>query len=172
MKTPEGMSGALGRGASYRKRGSRSKVLATNRLKNGLFHHVIESPLGAIHVISKHKDAAKPTLGHLSVRSTDIDSEGHGVWPLINYTIESKVAEEHRGKGYGKMLYAAALAHHGQLTTGGNILPAAHKVWKEMMSLPGIDQKNSKIAKLGTKAANHVRVGDKRALIQHLFQDG
>jgi predicted GNAT family acetyltransferase len=110
------------------------KHLSTNKLKNGLFHHIIshaKNPGYIHHVLSNSPDHLdhKSYLSHLSGIKVSNNEDS----PL--QIGMAKVKSEHKGKGYGKTLYLSALAHHGELESDQNLTSRSHKVWESLGKL-------------------------------------
>jgi len=97
-----------------------------------LFHPKHQDPVAAIETYHNHND-----YNTKYQQAAGVDSV-HG-----DHTVRtSKVDEEHKGKGYGKQLYSAILAHHvpqgNKLWSDGQVSPKAHAAWKSFRGKPGV----------------------------------
>jgi len=112
---------------------------ATEKMKDSLFHHVIErhyqdsqEPGGTRkffdHIYTTDEEGEDP-IANLSIQRT---SKGKH---RVNHSI---VEPSHRGRGFGSMMYQRALEHHGDLESDESVSPEAHRVWEKMSKKPNV----------------------------------
>jgi len=98
-----------------------------------------------IHALYDPKDNLEPLAYMETEHEEDPMAEG-GRHP--NVVMWSEVHPSVRGKGLGRQLYMASLVHGvGQITSGANVSPEAHKAWKSFRSVPGIGGRIAKYPK-------------------------
>ena len=98
--------------------------IITNKMKSGLFHHVTDRNGDIKHYLSKSPDVNDYNSILANINGTK-QYNGMKVY-------SSKVKPEHKGKGYGKQLYLAALAHHGEMDSDENLTERSHKAWQSL----------------------------------------
>ncbi len=108
----------------------------TAKLANGLFHHVFDSSEseGSIgmgspirHILSAHENPNEPGHAHMYINRGP--KGGNEVWGVY-------VDPAHKGKGFGRAIYDAAIAHHGALHSGHQVSNEAHRVWESIARDP------------------------------------
>lgn len=109
----------------------------TNALKGGLYHHVFQdkkNPSIFTHVISQSQHHDHPTLATVEGETEPESGQDH-----LNVS-RSYVQKEHAGHGYGKIAYAAALMHHGEIRSDSQTSKRANMAWGHMKEkVPGIN---------------------------------
>ncbi len=108
----------------------------TTALPNGMFHHVYNTEnseggigmgAGTRHILSNHQDPHQPGLAHMYVnRNHEGADEVYGVF----------VDSANKGKGLGRAMYDAAIAHHGALQSGHQVSAEANRVWQSIAKDP------------------------------------
>jgi len=113
------------------------RLVSKKVLPNGLVHKIYVPKKGdypeTLHEIHH------PKLGHvgtMTVRDVYETHRGIGT-PAVSL---AEIEPKHRGKGYGAAMYAAVLAHHGQLASGTEVSPQAAGVWNKFFNAPGVEQ--------------------------------
>ena len=95
--------------------------------------------------------ATQSEVAYMETQNEEDPMAENGMHP--NVVQWSEVDPHLRGKGLGRQLYHAALVHGvGQLTSGANVSPEAHKAWTSFKGLPGI---GGRIARYPDAKADH-----------------
>lgn len=103
-----------------------------------------------VHAIYHPSNEFEP-MAYMETRNEEDPMAEGGMHPNVVHW--SEVAPEHRGKGVGRQLYLASLLHGvGQITSGANVSPEAHKAWKSFRQVPGI---GGRIARYPSSEADH-----------------
>lgn len=108
--------------------------IRTNKLANGMYHHFFNNPGYSKHFLSTSQDPHKTEKYVANIGGTKFyNGENRGG---LKVSI-SKVHPKHKGKGYGKLLYLAALAEHGDLESDENLTNRSNAVWNQLEKLGG-----------------------------------
>lgn len=109
----------------------------SHQLPNGMYHHVLQSSSPGnqdivYHSLSPDKNPMTPGVAQI-----------HGIQEAgYPYQVGmSQVHPEHKGHGYGRQLYAAALQHHGTMMSDSGVSGQADKAWQHLASQPGVNVK-------------------------------
>lgn len=111
--------------------------VVSHQLPGGMFHHVLQSSSpgnGDIiyHSLSADKNPLVPGVAQIH----GIQEAGHPYQVGM-----AQVHPEHKGHGYGRQLYAAALQHHGSMMSDSAVSGQADKAWQHLASHPGVSVK-------------------------------
>lgn len=149
-----------------------SEHITTNQLKDGTYHHVFTEGWGdTSHFLSTHEDPFEQSgyLANIFGVTGNLNEYGDlDVNPEGTYQVQySQVNPEQKGKGYGKALYLATLAHHGTINSDSTVSNKANKVWTK---LPRISEglANVTYGKMGSKEP-HSATADQEQMANFLF---
>jgi GNAT superfamily N-acetyltransferase len=116
------------------------RKIKIEKLPNGLEHHIFQNYDSFVHELRSPGDRSGYPLARINISRDVPTPEQHDITndpvPTIHYSL---VNPKYRGKGLGQQLYLAALSHHKRLVSDSTISRAAHKVWKRISKVPGIN---------------------------------
>ena len=101
--------------------------IKTNRLPNGLYHHIFHNyeDSDTVHHITNSDQPKQGTV------FAEIAGESDDESAPINVN-NAQVHPGHKGKGLGKLAYKAALAHHGKMYSDELVSVKADKAWHQL----------------------------------------
>lgn len=109
--------------------------LATNQLKNGLYHHVFDNRGEINHNLSTSADPSNESAGVANMSGERVNGGFQVGFSNVRPDKDNEGWFKHRGKGYGKQLYLSALAHHGKMYSDTILTDRSNGVWEKLPEL-------------------------------------